>query len=145
MAGFQSFNGKLFFFDGGGDVNTTAPYYYNDVWSSADGKNWTLETDSAAFPGRYWFGSTVFDNKIWLLGGYSYYNEVNELYRGNVNDVWYSNDGVHWKQFDEPAWPQRHAMLSWVKDDKLFVSGGYGVKLYMMFGDSRRHVSLKRI
>ncbi len=52
----------------------------NDVWSSADGNNWTQEIESADFLNKYGQASAVFDNKLWVIGGYN----------GTLfNDVWY--------------------------------------------------------
>lgn len=123
--GFLSMNGKLWLFGGAGAWNTTSPYYYRDVWSSTDGLNWKEEIREADFPGRYWFGANVFDNKLWILGGYNYYDDLNgDLHRGNKNDIWYSADGVKWEQLMAPTWTHRHAPLSWVLGDNLFVSSG---------------------
>jgi hypothetical protein len=123
--GFQSMNGKLWLFGGAGDWNTSSPYYYNDVWSSTDGINWEREIENAAFPGRYWFSSHVYDNKIWILGGYNYYNELaGDAYKGNLNDIWYSENGVDWHQLETDTWPQRHAALSWVDGQNLYISSG---------------------
>jgi hypothetical protein len=120
----QTMNGKLWLFGGAGNPNTTTPYYYNDVWSSSDGINWELEIEHAAFPGRYWFGSHVFDNKLWVLGGYSYYDDIlGAPFEGNRKDVWYSEDGIHWFEMAQ-TFTERHAPLSWVKGDNLFISSG---------------------
>ncbi|MEK6153652.1 hypothetical protein WIW50_10350 [Flavobacteriaceae bacterium 3-367] len=56
----------------------------NDVWSSADGIEWELETDNANFPARFGHKALVFDQKIWIIGS------------GTDNDIWYSEDGVEW-------------------------------------------------
>lgn len=123
--GFQSLNGKLWLFGGASNLNTGSPTYHNDVWSSTDGISWVQEIQHADFPGRYWFGSHVYDNKLWILGGYSYYVEVEGSdYRGNLDDIWYSEDGVHWFELDTGTWPHRHAPFSWVLGDNLFVSSG---------------------
>ena len=56
----------------------------NDVWSSADGVNWTQETSSAQFTRRGFHSSVVFNNQIWVMGGTS------TCCGTNKNDVWYS-------------------------------------------------------
>lgn len=66
---------------------------FNDVWVSSDGSNWELVTNNASWPARQWAIVKVFDNKMWIIGGYS--NKENT----NLNDTWYSEDGVNWTQF----------------------------------------------
>ena len=60
----------------------------NDVWNSDDGVNWTLVTSNANFPGRSRHSSVVFDNKIWILGGFGE--------TGKLTDIWNSEDGMNW-------------------------------------------------
>ena len=40
--------------------------YYNDVWSSADGLNWTLHTKSAQWHPRSYHDVAVFDGFMWV-------------------------------------------------------------------------------
>jgi len=56
--------------------------YRNDVWYSGNGVNWIRATDSAGWSARVGHKSVVFNEKIWITGGYHmpYY----------FNDVWYS-------------------------------------------------------
>lgn len=56
----------------------------NDVWSSADGKTWELETDNAGFSPRSGSGVVVFHDRLWVIGG------------SETNDVWSSTDGKTW-------------------------------------------------
>ena len=61
--------------------------------------------------------SLVYDNKMWVLGGYTNSRE---------NDVWYSTDGIDWEQAtDDAAWSDRYAHTSLVYDNKMWVLGGY--------------------
>jgi len=62
----------------------------NDIWSSTDGENWTLETANAEFTARAHFGITTFQNKIFIIGGIEN--------GGLLEDVWSSADGVTWLQ-----------------------------------------------
>nr|WP_319375087.1 hypothetical protein [uncultured Methanoregula sp.] len=59
----------------------TYPYAYNEVWSSPDGKNWTLETGDAGFSPRFLHGTVPFNNGLVVLGGTENYQLS--------NDVWY--------------------------------------------------------
>jgi hypothetical protein len=82
------FNDRLWIVGGGNDpwVSQTKDmgahpekyFYFNSVWSSADGTNWTLETDHAGFSPRYGMGVMTFQNSIWVLGGIP-----------DAGDVWY--------------------------------------------------------
>lgn len=117
---------RMWYIGGGYGYNTGLDVYYNDVWSSEDGINWTLETDNAAWEGRYWFMLEVFNNKLVLMGGWSAFHWGNG-YNGNYNDFWYSEDGRTWKQMPiEKSWPPRHASFSFVHKNSLHISSGYG-------------------
>ncbi|MFC1598869.1 hypothetical protein ACFL2U_02605, partial [Patescibacteria group bacterium] len=98
---------------------------YSDVYSSGDGKNWTLET-TAPWGDRVYHGVTVYDNKIWVTGG------VNGAGTG-YNDVWNSADGVNWTCVagidisclnPAPAWSVRwgHDLVSF--NNKLWLMAG---------------------
>lgn len=129
--GFVTFKNKLWFFGGGTNYFTYLDYYYNDVWSSVDGINWICETQNAAWSGRYWFAFNVFDDKIWLLGGWDFYRffspNTEDVHYGNLNDVWYTEDGSSWYPLkSNTIWEPRHANYTWVNDDKFWLSAGYG-------------------
>jgi hypothetical protein len=79
-----NYDGKMWIIGGIKDSSLTQ----NDVWYSINGVDWTLATGNAAFGTRSYFCSTVFDNKMWVMGGFS----PTENYR----DVWYSINGVDW-------------------------------------------------
>jgi hypothetical protein len=75
-------------------------------------------TSSAEWPQRSGHASVAFNNKLWVLGGYS-----GTRYR---NDVWYSDDGVSWFcATDSASWTPRAYHASAVFDNKLWVLGGY--------------------
>jgi hypothetical protein len=133
--GFLAFNNKLWFFGGGINYMTGEDYYFNDVWSSADGIDWVLETESAAWPGRFWFGYATYDDKMWILGGWNYHDGDNAT-AGNRNDTWYTENGVDWFQLPDSSWQERHAQLIWVFNDALWMSSGYGgLGLPTMYND----------
>ena len=62
----------------------------SEVWSSTDGADWRLETH-APWEGRHTAGYAVHDGRMWILGG-------DPLQRHYQNDVWSSDDGIHWVQ-----------------------------------------------
>jgi hypothetical protein len=81
--------------------------------------NWTQATANAGWLGRHGHTSVVFDNKIWVIGGYA----SDFTYR---NDVWYSTNGVNWTQATAGApWSGRYSHTSVVYDNKMWVIGGY--------------------
>ena len=58
--------------------------------STVAGRDWTYATLGAAFSNRYGHASVVYNNLMWVIGGFDgvYY----------VNDVWSSADGKTWTQ-----------------------------------------------
>jgi hypothetical protein len=79
---------------------------FNDVWSSADGVNWTQSSKLAEWSPRMWPCIVTGDDDIaWLASGYAPTDwnttvaGVVPRYGANHSDVWYSKDGSNWKQF----------------------------------------------
>ena len=102
----------------------------NDVWSSADGREWTLETADAGWSKRAHAQAIVFRGKIWLMGGGLWHPE--HVAR---NDIWCSEDGVNWTQVTESApWEPRLWFSAVVYRDRLWVLGGWN-KEHDNFGD----------
>jgi hypothetical protein len=82
---------------------------------------WTQATASAAWSARYGHTSLVFNNKMWVMGGWA-----DGFY--HVNDVWYSTDGVNWTLATANAgWSARNHLTSVVFDNKMWVMGGHDV------------------
>ena len=86
------FDGRMWLFGG------TASFYesntdtlHNDIWSSADGIEWTSHSAHAPWNPRAYAKAVELDGRIWLIGGGSW---------GNVkvprNDVWCSGNGIDW-------------------------------------------------
>ena len=123
-----AFNGKIWVMGG-----QTAPahvpgpeVFHSDVWSSADGVNWTQVTERAAWSPRGMVGgSVVFENRIWLLGGGTY-DTPRTPERKFHNDVWSSSDGVEWQRHIEAApWDPRQYHDVAAFDNKMWVMEGY--------------------
>lgn len=90
----------------------------NDVWSSNDGKNWMLETESAEFCGRYNHKVFVYRDRLWLIGG-------SDDSFSKLNDIWSSKDGISWKE--EVVSEKKGAAvisLAYVFDGKLWLAFG---------------------
>ncbi|MBI4559568.1 MAG: DUF1565 domain-containing protein [Candidatus Hydrogenedentes bacterium] len=112
-----AFGGKIYLF-GGSNSYTGEKIGYNDVWSSADGINWTQVTASAPWAARDSRAAAVFAGKIWILGG-------NSDLGGNLNDIWSSADGSNWTQDTTAApWSARRGHAAVVHDNKLWIIGG---------------------
>lgn len=104
---------------GGSEIDghkVTNPDSRNEIWSSADGKEWKLEALRIAGDSRFVGGSAaVYDGKLWLVGA----NRGNEF----QSVVFYSEDGRTWHEMKAP-WSPRGAVAVWVFVDKLFITGG---------------------
>jgi hypothetical protein len=93
----------------------------NDVWSSADGKEWKLELAHAPWSPRAYHAAVVHEGKVWVMGGGNYVPG----YQAH-NDVWSSADGVHWQQEAAAApWPPRIWFSAVTYRNRLWVLGGW--------------------
>jgi hypothetical protein len=109
------FKNRLWMFGGGvidGDKEIN-PESYKEVWSSADGINWTREKLKTERSGGT---PIVFDNKLWFVGA-----NRNDGSFGNAVTV--SDDGVTWQAQSAP-WSPRGGVAVWVFDNRLFMTGG---------------------
>jgi hypothetical protein len=93
---------------------------FNDVWSTKDGINWTLESEKTDWVPRGMIsGQAVLKNKIYLVAGGTY--DIRRFY----NDVWSSPDGVHWhEETANAAFSKRSFVNITVFDDKIWLVGG---------------------
>jgi hypothetical protein len=121
-AGAVAFKGRLWILGG------TEDYYFgddaslkNDVWSSADGKEWRREVANAPWTPRAYHAAIVHDGKVWVLGGGNYVPHYQAR-----NDVWSSADGVHWETVTEHApWSPRIWFSAAVYRGRIWVLGGW--------------------
>jgi hypothetical protein len=103
---------------GGGTYDTPSTptrNFFNDVWSSADGRHWELHTESAPWTARQYHEVAVFDDRLWVLEGYA---------ESNRNDVWHSADGITWHEVPNTPWKPRHAASVFVHDNALWMVAG---------------------
>ena len=92
-------------------INLNLKSYFNET------SPWTLATDAPGWTARHTHQALVFDNKMWVLGGYN---------NANFDDVWYSEDGISWtRATDAPGWTARYAHQALVFDNKMWVLGGF--------------------
>lgn len=109
------FNGE--FWSVGGYDGYTGDMTGSQVWKSSNGVNWVSVT-SGQFTGRIEHTLTVFDNKMWLIGGKT---NVPEGFH-SLNDVWYSTDGTNWTlATDTPEFYGISAHATVVFNNRLFV------------------------
>lgn len=97
---------------------------------------WIQVTDHAAFPPRDGAGALVYDNKMWLIGGWNPWDKkTNPIHSDCNNEVWNSADGANWSlvkpnthlddSFDPTAdWEARHTAGYVVYQDKMWIVGG---------------------
>ena len=123
------FNGKYWLLGGWSegypewDWNQTT----NEVWSSADLANWTLELPHDSNPpitgaGARWrprhtFGSVVWNGYLWVVGS----DQIDSC-RG---DIWRSADGVTWERvLEEAPWGSKRMPVVGLYQGWLHVIGG---------------------
>jgi len=97
---------------------------------------WIKVTDDASFPGRDGAGALVYDNRMWLIGGWNPGDKkTNPIHSDCNNEVWSSADGISWSlikpnthlddSFDPTTdWEARHTAGYVVYQDKMWIVGG---------------------
>jgi hypothetical protein len=63
-----------------------------DVWSSADGIDWRLETEIGPTPCRAWPAAVTLENGLYLVGGFDGLSDM------NIADAWHTVDGRNWNR-----------------------------------------------
>jgi hypothetical protein len=87
------------------------------ILRTKDFEKWETVAEKSNLPQRVFYGTVLFDNKIWMLGGYD-----GKRY---LNDVWNSADGVHWNLVAKNApWSPRTASVLTVFKGELWLLGG---------------------
>ena len=129
-AGALTFRGKMWLLGGWnpGDKKHFPRICNNEVWSSRDGKVWSLVKPNTHFDskfdqlsnweGRHTAGYAVFKDKMWIVGG--------DANQGHYqNDVWNSADGKKWTLVNKAVpWGPRALHYTFVFQDKLWILGG---------------------
>jgi len=92
--------------------------YLADVYKSVDGYNWELITLQAPWKGRRGHQVIVFEDALYLIGGYRVYRESGITYGGAANDVWKSDDGIVWEEIKPNSYKTRvtHPHISTIED-----------------------------
>ncbi len=131
-AGLVEFHGRLWILGG------TENYYFgdekslkNDVWSSAHGQEWRLETPNASWSPRAYHQAVVLNDRIYLFGGGNYVPDYHAK-----NDVWSSSDGVNWiRETAAAPWSPRLWFSAAVYRDRMWVLGGWSNNPSKNWGD----------
>lgn len=117
IGGAAVLGGRLWVLGGGTYDTPERPQrlFYNDVWSTTDGRTWECVQPQAPWHPRQYHDVAVWDGKLWVMEGWN---------QQNRNDVWYSADGVHWTELPDTPWPPRHAASLFVFGDALWMVAG---------------------
>jgi len=107
----------------GGDANQR--HYQNDVWNSADGVRWCHAADDVPWRNRVLQYVLVLDGRIWVMGGQTV-PQFAPAAEAFYNDVWSSEDGLHWVRATEHAPWEPRGMLggSVVFQNRMWILGG---------------------
>lgn len=119
--GLVFFNDRLWSF-GGLRYGDRVPV--NEVWSSGDGPTWA-QAGAADWSPRKEQAVIVFHQKLWLFGGA---DKVKADFTTEhvLNDIWSSDDGLHWTQVTAAApWSPREGVHVLVLNDALYLIGGH--------------------
>ncbi len=85
---------------------------------------WQCVTEEAAFAARDGAGALVFNDKMWLLGGWNPGDKVHFSQICN-SEVWSSDDGSTWTpENPQASWEGRHTAGYVVHDDRMWIVGG---------------------
>ncbi|HPO30404.1 MAG TPA: hypothetical protein PKX28_04120, partial [Candidatus Hydrogenedentes bacterium] len=134
-AGLVELNSMLYLVGGqGGSEEDT--FSTGQVWSSSDGANWTLLTDTAPWGPRQNMAVAAFDGKIWVIGGMDPSASETPGSPGFAvfpPDIWSSSDGRAWELVTPSApWGGCFGSQAVVFNNQLWLVGGlftgpYGV------------------
>lgn len=127
-----SYRGKMWLLGG------TEDYYFgddaslkHDVWHSTNGRDWTCATEHAGWSPRAYHQAVALNGKLYVLGGGNYVPDYQAR-----NDVWSSDDGVHWTlETDAAPWHPRLWFSAAVYRDRIWVLGGWSNNPSRNWGD----------
>jgi len=110
-------DGTYMYLTGGYNGDLT-PSRFSDAWRSADGITWEQLTADGGYGRRSGHGFIYYNNRFWIMGGYSG--------GGFLNDVWVSDDCITWEQVVANApWDARHEFGLCEFNGKMVITGGF--------------------
>lgn len=105
--------------------------YYNDIWYTEDGFNWTRGVEKANFPLIRSASVFTISDKLFMVGGYS--PDPGVLYN---NGLWTSTDGLNWKKEETILpWSKREGQKIVKFQDKYLMVGGVNYQTRERFND----------
>jgi Kelch motif len=117
-----SFRGRILYMGGMRDSRLPTEHISNEIWTSLDGENWTMETGSAQWEPRIGSAIVEFNNALWILGGKTKNSGDSSVFR---NDVWRSTDGIRWeKALEHAPWAARAFHCVVVHQGRIYLIGG---------------------
>ncbi|MEO0404536.1 MAG: hypothetical protein AAF193_06660, partial [Bacteroidota bacterium] len=117
------FDGKMWIT--GGNSSYTPGNEFNDLWSSTDGANWTLENSNPAYNPRYGMEMASFGGNMYVLGGRNAENSFSRY------QIWRSNNGQDWEMvYDDNDFVLTPTQFV-TTDDAIYRIAGYDEKMYM--------------
>ncbi len=97
-----------------------------------DFAKWEVVAERSNLPKRVFYGLAVFNDKLWIVGGYD-----GKRY---LNDVWSSEDGIHWSEVTASApWSARTGPVFTVFKGEMWLLGGGSID-----GDPQPNKSAER-
>jgi FlgD Ig-like domain len=102
--------------------------FFNDVWSSRNGMNWTQKTADAGWEPRAGLSAVSMNGYLYVMGGSQ--NDDDSIIGGPpariyFNDVWRSRNGRDWELVTEAApWEPRAGAVVVVKNGWMYLFGG---------------------
>ncbi|MEK7567291.1 MAG: hypothetical protein AAB513_00005 [Patescibacteria group bacterium] len=130
-------NNELYLFGGldadGTFVNGLPDYtkakYYNDIWKTADGINWTQVSEHSNLPLLRSMSIVPFKDKIYLLNGWGPEVGLNKY-------IWTTSDCVNWEKSSvKPNFPTREGDRTLAAKGKLYMFGGVSYEQHKTFND----------
>ena len=109
--------GRMYLLGGVVATGQTSTENRNDVWSSLDGKNWSLVTGSAGWSARGGHQGLVHNGRMYVLGGRDGV--------GHRNDVWSSLDGKNWSLVTGSAGWSGGLNRAVAHNGRMYMTGGY--------------------
>jgi N-acetylneuraminic acid mutarotase len=134
------FRGKLWVFGG---ISYNDRRVLNESWFSSNGTNWE-KAKNAEWPARKGHSVIFFKNKLWVFGGAA--TVLPDFTTDKLlNDVWSSEDGIHWKEeINAAPWPARETPGLLVFKDTLYLLGGQGQADVWRSSDGKNWAMLTR-
>ncbi len=105
--------------------------HMSDVWVTKDGFNWNMTTDKAPWSQRRSVTTVVFNNKLWLMGGWDQYNYKYD------NRIWFTEDGNNWTLATSTniLWEGREGHTLNTHNGKMYLMGGVNFVKRITYND----------